>query len=154
MVPPREMVPCTLLKKIFFLNALAKSTRESTCGFLYAGSAIYIYEATTMAGSSCEDISISGGHDPRNCTWSDEVASDIRRYLERGQYPAHLPHSDTTKRRNFRKRAKDFVVHKDNLYYKRKKHELPAIVVASYIYIAEPAYRKTTRGFARACAFC
>ena len=30
--------------------------------FLYAGSAIYIYEATTMAGSSCEDISISGGH--------------------------------------------------------------------------------------------
>ena len=32
---------------------------------------LYIYtEATTMAGSSCEDISISGGHDPRNCTWS------------------------------------------------------------------------------------
>ena len=43
-----------------------------------------------MAGSSCEDISISGGHYPRNCTWSDEVASDIRRYLERGQYPAHF----------------------------------------------------------------
>ena len=34
-----------------------------------------------MAGSSCEDISISGGHDPRNCTWSDEVAGDIRRCL-------------------------------------------------------------------------
>ena len=31
---------------------------------------------TPMAGSSCEDISISGGHDPRNCTWSD-----IRRCL-------------------------------------------------------------------------
>ena len=43
---------------------------------------LYIYtEATTMAGSSCEDISISGGHDPCNCTWSDEVASDIRRCL-------------------------------------------------------------------------
>ena len=43
---------------------------------------LYIYtEATTMAGSSREDISISGGHDPRNCTWSDEVASDIRRCL-------------------------------------------------------------------------
>ena len=51
---------------------------------------IYIYDGTTMAGSSCEDISISGGHDARNCTWSDEVASDIRRYLEHGQYPAHL----------------------------------------------------------------
>ena len=24
---------------------------------------------------------ISSGHDPRNCTWSDEVASDIRRCL-------------------------------------------------------------------------
>ena len=99
--------------------------------FLYAGSAIYIYEATTMAGSSCEDISISGGHDPRNCTWSDEVASDIRRYLERGQYPAHLPHSDTTKRRNFRKRAKDFVVHKDNLYYKGKKNDPLRLAISS-----------------------
>ena len=84
-----------------------------------------------MAGSSCEDISISGGHDPRNCTWSDEVASDIRRYLERGQYPAHLPHSDTTKRRNFRKRAKDFVVHKENLYYKGKKNAPLRLAISS-----------------------
>ena len=64
---------------LHIINALAKSTRtrESTCGFSVRWlSYIYIYEATTMAGSSCEDISISGGHDPRNCTWSD-----IRRCL-------------------------------------------------------------------------
>ena len=42
----------------------------------------YNYEATTMAGSSCEDISIRGGHDPRNCAWIDEFASNIRRDLE------------------------------------------------------------------------
>ena len=76
-------------------------------------------------------MSISGGHDARNCTWRDEVASDIRRYLEHGQYPAHLPHYDTTKIRNFRKRAKYFVVHKDNLYYKRKNNDSLRLAISS-----------------------
>ena len=29
-------------------------------------------------------VLVVAGHDPPNCTWSDEVASDIRCYLEHG----------------------------------------------------------------------
>lgn len=39
--------------------------------------------------------------------WNEELAKNINIYLENGRYPAKLP---PMKRRNFRKRANDFVV--------------------------------------------
>ena len=72
--------------------ALAKTRIcESKCVFV--SWLAYNYEATTMVGSLCEDISISGGHDPRNCAWSDEFAGNIRRDLEHGQYPVQVHES-------------------------------------------------------------
>ena len=50
--------------------------------------------------------------------WNEEVATNIRNYLQLGQYP---PGSEGVRRSNFRNRAKDFVVQDDQLYYKNKK---------------------------------
>ncbi len=53
---------------------------------------------------------------------NEEVAAGIKQYLTSGQYPAGL---DANQKRNFRKRAKDFVVSGDSgspeLYYRSKK---------------------------------
>ena len=73
--------------------ALAKTYAYANLSVFFVSWLAYNYEATTMAGSSCEDISISGGHDPRNCAWSDEFASNIRRDLEHGQYPVQVRES-------------------------------------------------------------
>ena len=42
-------------------------------------------------------------------------------YLTDGNYPDDLPSNEAVKRRNFRKRANDFVVLEDRLYHKNKK---------------------------------
>ena len=53
--------------------------------------------------------------------WNEIVARNIKEYLVHGKYPADLPSSERVKRRNFRKRAKDFMVKNDKLYYVDKK---------------------------------
>ena len=53
--------------------------------------------------------------------WNEIVAGNIKEYLVHGNYPSDLPSSESVKRRNFRKRAKDFVVKNDRLYYVDKK---------------------------------
>lgn len=53
--------------------------------------------------------------------WNEQMMRSIKAYLENGQYPVHLPYCETVRRRNFRKRAKEFVVQDGNLYYKKKK---------------------------------
>ena len=82
MVPPEKWYPAHYYNNFFFKCPSKKHTHARIhvwvfCTIaqlyifvvfqnMYAGSAKYIYtEATTMAGSSCEDISISGGHDHR-----------------------------------------------------------------------------------------
>ena len=55
------------------------------------------------------------------CHWDETVARNVKRYLICREYPSDLPTSETNKRRNFRKRAKDFVVQNDTLYYVDKK---------------------------------
>ena len=48
--------------------------------------------------------------------WNEEIALSFKQYLVCGRYPDVLPRE---KRRNFRKRAKDFEVMDGKLYYKR-----------------------------------
>ena len=47
--------------------------------------------------------------------------SSLKQYLINREYPSDLPTSESVKRRNFRKRAKDFVVQNDTLYNVDKK---------------------------------
>lgn len=54
--------------------------------------------------------------------WNEIVARNIKEYLVSGKYPSDLPSSESVKRRNFRKRAKDFIVKNDRLYYVDKKN--------------------------------
>ena len=84
------MVPCALyiINSTYF--ALAKTHSYANPSVFFVSWLSYNYEATTMAGSSCEDISISGGHDPLNCTWSDKFSSNIRRDLEHVQCPVQV----------------------------------------------------------------
>ena len=57
----------------------------------------------------------------KQCHWEKTVARNIKQYLINGEYPSDLPTSESVKKRNFRKRSKDFVVQNDTLYYVDKK---------------------------------
>ena len=48
--------------------------------------------------------------------WNEQIASDLKNYVQFGVYPGDLPKD---KRRNFRKRAKDFEVKDGELYYNK-----------------------------------
>ena len=48
--------------------------------------------------------------------WNKRIVMDFKIYLQCGEYPGDLLKE---KRRNFRKRAKDFVVKDGELYYKK-----------------------------------
>ena len=63
--------------------------------------------------------------------WSEKIASNIKTYLLQAQYPSDLPPSESDRRRNFRKRAKDFVVQDDQLYYKVKKDGSLRLAISS-----------------------
>ena len=63
--------------------------------------------------------------------WNEEIAQNIKQYLESGVYPSNLPSSEGNKRRNFRKRAANFVVKEGKLYYKNCKDGLTRLAIAS-----------------------
>ena len=62
--------------------------------------------------------------------WNEEVAGGIKYYLLSSQYPAGL---DTNQKRNFRKRAKTFVVsgERQDLYYRSKKDGSLRLAISS-----------------------
>ena len=70
-----------------------------------------------------DNVEITTGTPPGS-HWNEIVARNIKEYLVHGKYPSDLPSSESVKRRNFRKRAKDFMVKNDNLYYIDKKSKL------------------------------
>ena len=52
----------------------------------------------------------------RQCHLDETVARNINQYLINREYPSDLPASESVKKRNFIKRAKDFVLQNDTLY--------------------------------------
>lgn len=66
------------------------------------------------------NVEITTGTSPAS-HWNEIVVRNIKEYLVHGKYPSDLPSSESVKRRNFRKRAKDFMVKNGNLYYIDKK---------------------------------
>ena len=60
----------------------------------------------------------------------DQIAG-VKKWLQSGEYPPHLPPSEKMKQRNFRKRAKDFVIKQGMLYYKNKKNGELRLAISS-----------------------
>ena len=69
--------------------------------------------------------------DLKSDCWCEEVARNITKYLNSGEYPPNLPPCEKVKRRNFRKRAKDFVVKQERLYYKNKKDGVLRLAIST-----------------------
>ena len=77
------------------------------------------------------EVKEEGSKDDAKKYWSEEIAQSIQTYLQVGQYPTELPASESGRRRNFRKRAKDFVIQEDLLHYKNKKDGSLRLAIAS-----------------------
>ena len=63
--------------------------------------------------------------------WDAIITEHFKAYLSKGCYPADLPSSGKGKRRIFRKRAKDFVVQDDQLFYRDKRDKSLRLAIYS-----------------------
>ena len=76
-----------------------------------------------MESDVASNVEVTTGTRPASHVyWNEIAARNIKEYLVHGKYPSDLPSSESVKRRNFRKRANNFLVKNDRLYYVDKKN--------------------------------
>ena len=76
-----------------------------------------------------QEITVYPGVTDEASNWDAAIAENFKVYLNKGCYPMNLPSWEKGKRRNFRMRAKDFVVQDDKLFYRDKRDKSPRLAI-------------------------
>lgn len=124
---------CLLLLANFAIHREGEAGSASTddCVCVSEGQTSEEPDDSDVAQEITIDPETNSAGDDEASHWDATIAENFKVYLSKGCYPADLPACEKGKRRNFRKRAKDFVVQDDQLFYRDKKSESLRLAVYS-----------------------